>query len=356
MDNRPKIIINLDKIYKNVSIVIETLSKYNVDVSAVTKMHGADIHIVDTLYKAGIRRFGDSRLENLMNIKYDDAEKWLIRLPSISRVSDTVKYSTCSLISQKETAYALNEECIKQGKDYECILMADIGDLREGCFEKEDLLDTALYINSLSNIKLKGIGTNLTCYGGVLPSEENLSYLVSLKDMIEDKLGISLEVVSGGNSTSYTLFREDRPVNGITNLRIGDTLYLGRDCTYRKHIDSMIKDAFILEAEIIEIKDKPSIPIGKRGMSALNTKAEFVDRGIRKRAILSVGKQDIDMDIFPLDEDMILLGGSSDHLIVDITDSKDSFKIGDSIRFYMYYTSIMRGFTSKYITKEFINE
>ena len=32
--------------------------------------------------EAGIKKFGDSRIENLENIKDLDAEKWLIRLPA----------------------------------------------------------------------------------------------------------------------------------------------------------------------------------------------------------------------------------------------------------------------------------
>ena len=75
---------------------------------------------------------------------------------------------------------------------------------------------------------------------------------------------------------------------------------------------------------------------------------------MRKRAILSVGKQDIDMDMFPLDKDTKILGGSSDHLIIDIPDSSRDYKIGDTFELYMYYTAALRAFTSKYVVKEFI--
>ena len=351
---KPTLKINLNKIYDNAKIVKNTLDKYNVDITSVTKLHCCNPVIVDTLMQAGINKFGDSRIDNLKNIKDIDAEKWLMRLPSISEAEEVVRYSDISLNSEYETVEALNEEAKIQNKVHDILLMFDVGDLREGYFDKKDIVDSAKRIKNLTNIRLRGGATNLTCYGGVFPDENNLTNLVKVNELLEDKLNTKLDIVSGGNSTSYTLFREDNPVKGVTNIRIGDTILFGRDCTYRSHIEGMNKDAFIIKAEIIEIKEKPSIPIGKRGFSALNSKPEFIDEGMRKRAILSVGKQDIDMDMFPLDKDTKILGGSSDHLIIDITDSSRDYKIGDTFELYMYYTAALRAFTSKYVVKEFI--
>ena len=351
---RPTVTVNLSKIYDNARIVRKTLAKYGVDVTSVTKMHQCNPEIVRTLIDAGIRRFGDSRLENLMNIQDLKAEKWMIRIPSMSLADETVRYADVSLNSELVTVKALNEAAKAQKKIHDILIMTDVGDLREGYFSVDETVENAVMMDSLSNINVIGIATNLTCYGGVLPDENNLTDLVNRKKLIEQAIGRKLDIVSGGNSTSYTLYREDRPVEGVTNIRIGDTIYLGRDDTYRTHIEGMHKDCFTMTAEIIEIKDKPSIPIGNRGMSALNTRPVFEDRGIRKRAILSVGKQDTDMDMFPFDENISILGGSSDHIIVDITDSTEDYRVGDTISFYMYYTSCLRAFTSKYTVKEFV--
>ena len=351
---RPTVTINLTKIYENAVTVRDTLAKYGVDVTSVTKMHSGNREIVKTLVDAGIKRFGDSRIENLMNYQDLPGEKWMIRIPSISLAEETVKYSDVSLNSEYETVKALNEAAKLQNTTHDILVMMDVGDLREGYFERSNALENAVKMNALSNINIRGVAANLTCYGGVLPDENNLTDLVERKEMIEDAIGKKLEIVSGGNSTSYTLYREDHPVKGITNIRIGDTIYLGRDDTYRTHIEGMNKDSFTMTAEIIELKEKPSVPIGKRGMSALNTRPEFPDHGTRKRAILSVGKQDTDMDMFPFDEKIHILGGSSDHIIVDITDSDNDYKMGDTISFYMYYTACLRAFTSKYTVKEFV--
>ena len=73
---------------------------------------------------------------------------------------------------------------------------------------------------------------------------------------------------------------------------------------------------------------------------------------IRRKILCAIGKQDIDFDtIYPLDKDLIILGGSSDHLILDGSDSKIDYKVGDIIKFDMYYVSILRAMTSEYVEK-----
>ena len=60
---------------------------------------------------------------------------------------------------------------------------------------------------------------------------------------------------------------------GITQLRIGDALYISDldDCfDYKVFSDD--DEAFTLQAEIIELKDKPSHPIGTIAVDAFGNK------------------------------------------------------------------------------------
>ncbi len=50
---------------------------------------------------------------------------------------------------------------------------------------------------------------------------------------------------------------------------------------------------------------------------------------------------------------ILMLGYSSDHSILDITDSIHSYHLGDIIDLIPGYFSLMRAFTSKYIQKSF---
>jgi predicted amino acid racemase len=146
--------------------------------------------------------------------------------------------------------------------------------------------------------------------------------------MIYHRFDHSLKYISGGNSTSYTLIYDKMFPETVNHLRIGDTFYFGRDMSRRTYIEGMQHDCFVLSCEIVEIKEKPSVPIGTQGYAALNTKPSFEDKGIRRRAICSVGRQDIDLDIIPHDSDIHVLGASSDHLLLDITDCDTNYKIG----------------------------
>lgn len=139
---------------------------------------------------------------------------------------------------------------------------------------------------------------------------------------------------------------------GINNLRLGESVLFGRERTNYEYLPGTSNDAFIMEAEIIESKEKPSMPIGKIGADSYGHVPVFTDRGIRKRAICALGRQDVDVEtMWPVDEGVEIIGASSDHLIVDVTDCEKEFKTGDKICFRLGYFAVMRAFTSKYVEK-----
>lgn len=357
---RPTVCINLRKISENARYIVDIAENNGISITAVTKMHRCDPKIVSALIKGGIHSFGDSRIENFKRIADLDVEKILIRIPSISQAEETVRYSTHSLISELETAKALSKEAVKQKKVYKLVVMFDVGDLREGYFDRADLLNDALAMDRLENIEIVGLGTNLTCHGGILPDKNNMQALASCAEALQKALGRKLSIVSGGNSTTFSYLHmhkgEDSFPSIINNIRVGDSILIGRDMISRQHNPAMHYDAFTLKAEVVELKTKPSVPIGKSGYAALNTKPVFEDRGMLRRMILSVGKQDIDLDITPFDEDLRILGASSDHLIIDATQSKINYHIGDVLSFKMQYTACLRAFTSDYVQKEYLSE
>ncbi|NLW70024.1 MAG: alanine/ornithine racemase family PLP-dependent enzyme [Eubacteriaceae bacterium] len=349
-----RLIIDINKIKDNARQILGECGGAGVSVAAVTKMHRADRLICEALLEAGIKILADSRIENLAKIADIPCEKWLIRIPALSECERVVDLADLSLNSEIAVIRELDKLAGIKGKTHGVLLMFDLGDLREGYFKEEDLLAAAKETLELKNIRLRGIGTNLSCYGGIKPTFENLSRLVAIARRIQKELSVKLDYISGGSSTSFSLVREGKLPEGINNLRIGDSILIGRDDLTRQYIPSMHSDCFVLECEIVEIKEKPSVPIGETGIAALNRLPVFTDKGIRKRAICSVGRQDIDTDMEPLDEKIELLEASSDHLLADITDCDKEYKIGDRLRFKMKYTSAMRAFTGEYIVREYI--
>jgi predicted amino acid racemase len=235
--------------------------------------------------------------------------------------------------------------------------MIDLGDLREGIFyENEDLIFEAVEeILQMSNINFYGIGVNLTCYGAIIPKHDNLSKLTSLAEKIENKFKIKLNMISGGNSSSIYLIEKRELPKGINNLRLGESFLLGNDTAYGTKLPGTTSDALILEAEIVELKEKPSLPIGEVGVDAFGQKPYYEDRGIIKRAIIAVGKQDTDIDSMePIDEKIDILGGSSDHIILDVTKSDKEYKVGDIVRFTLGYGGMLKTSTSPYVEKAYV--
>ncbi|MCG8570125.1 MAG: alanine/ornithine racemase family PLP-dependent enzyme, partial [Spirochaetes bacterium] len=97
-------------------------------------------------------------------------------------------------------------------------------------------------------------------------------------------------------------------------------------------------------------------PIGKIGQDAFGNVPVFEDKGKIKRVILNVGRQDVDPDgMIPLDKNLEILGASSDHLIVDISQSTKQYQPGDTLSFELSYGSLLRAMTSPYIKKKTIN-
>ncbi len=353
--NYPIVEIDTNKIKHNVEIIVNSCKDKGIKVAGVTKVFCGMPEIAKAYVDGGIDYLADSRVENLMKLKDFSQPKILLRLPMKSEAELVVEYADISLNSEIETIKALSEKALEKDKVHQIILMVDLGDLREGYYKEEDIYSAVEEILDLKGVRLIGIGTNLTCYGGVIPDDTNLGRLVKIGENIEEKYNIKLEIISGGNSSSLHLILEDKIVSGINNIRLGESLVLGRETAYGNKIEDTYEDAFQLVAEIIEVKEKPSIPTGKIGMDAFGKEPTFVDKGIIKRIIAAIGKQDVEFDtIIPLDKDISILGGSSDHLLLDGTESNINYKVGDTIRFNLSYGGILSTMTSEYVKKKII--
>ena len=86
-----------------------------------------------------------------------------------SQAAEVVRLFQCSLNSEPATIRALNAAAAQAGLIHQIILMVDLGDLREGIWP-DDLETTVQQVKGLGNIRLLGLGANLTCYGGVIPT------------------------------------------------------------------------------------------------------------------------------------------------------------------------------------------
>lgn len=330
----------------NVNMIQKLMDLHHVSGMAVTKVFCANEHLIDVINHSNIEYIADSKIENLKQI-HTNKPKVLLRIPELSRLDDTVRYADISLNSELEVIKGLDQAAANQNLKHKIILMFDIGDLREGIYYQTDYIDIVFEILKLKHIELLGIGTNLTCFGGVIPSQEVYQKLETIKTHIEEACNLQLNIISGGNSSSIQMLIDGTLPAFVNNLRIGEVLVLSRETAYGKHIDGMYDNVFELHAEIVELKVKPSYPEGELGVDAFGHKVSFEDKGMMQRAIIGIGRQDVDCENLISDDSMNILGCSSDHLIVEI--KKGDYKVGDKVTFKLNYAGILSLSTSRYI-------
>nr|MBP7279914.1 alanine racemase [Sedimentibacter sp.] len=334
---------------------------YGIKVAGIIKGFGGIPEGAEEMAKGGCYQIGSSRIEQLKDLKDRGFEMplLLVRIPMMCEIEDVVRYSDISLVSEKETLNLLNEEAKKQNKTYGVVLMYDLGDLREGVFLKEELIQLAQYVEyEMGNLYLEGIGSNLSCYGSVAPSNENLSQLAEAATEIEEKLGRRLNIISGGGTTTLPLMVRGGVPKKINHLRIGEGINNTQDLPlyWNINIEGLDPDVFILKAQIVELNEKPTHPIGQLLVNAFGDLPHYDDRGIRKRAIVALGNQDLgdSSRLVPRDKDMQVMGASSDHTILDIHDCKKQYKLGDIVEFNILYQAMLMTSLSDYVQKKII--
>lgn len=346
----------MKKLLHNAEEVLRLCKENHITSSiVVVKVMAGFLPVVQEISKYDFAYLGDSRLDNLVKYKDINKKKALLRLPAFSEVEQVVEFADLSLNSEIETIILLDEAAKKKNKVHEILLMFDLGDLREGIFYQDDYLPIIEKILSLKSIKLVGIGTNLTCYGGIIPTKKNLNLLVEIKNKIEAHFKIKLEIISGGNSSSFYLMEGHQIPKEINNLRYGEIMFMGRETAYGNFLPNLYPDAFKLQAQLIEIKTKPSYPIGEIGLNSFGEEPVITDKGIMKRGILAIGKQDVILDnLTPRDKNISIIGGSSDHLLVDLT--KSDVSLGDILDFDLNYPGLLYLMSSNYIEKIIVNK
>lgn len=348
----PRLEIDLEKIGHNARTLVEHLEKRGISVTGVTKATLGSAEIAAALLKAGVKRLGDSRIENIeaMRDRQPSAAMTLIRSPMLSQAQRVVRSADLSCNTEIDVIRKLSLEAQQAGCSHGVILMVELGDLREGIMPA-DLLDFIREVLSLPNIDFKGIGTNLACRSGVAPDARNMAMLTELAELIETTFAVQVEIISGGNSANLQWALSGAEIGRINDLRLGEAILLGCETLHRQPLDGLHTDAITLVAEVIEAKFKPTLPTGQIAQNAFGETSVVADRGLVTQAILAIGRQDTDPDGLLAPLGINVMGSSSDHLILE-SDS-DNLSVGTEVTFQLSYSALVRSMTSPFIAKNF---
>lgn len=357
----PKLQIDLRKIEENARLLTKLCAEQGIAVAGVVKGCGADPMVTRAVAAGGAAQLASSRLSQIKRIRgaCPGVPTMLIRIPMISEAAELVQCCDYSLQSEETVLRAVNEAALAQNTRHKVILMYDVGDLREGKTTHEEVLSQALLVErELPGLILAGVGCNLNCFGAIAPSRENLSDLVKLAEKIEAAIGRKLEIVSGGSTTSIPMMLREGLPRGINHLRVGEGILIAQDFKpiWDTEIPGLHLDTMVLEAEVVEAGVKPTRPKGQQSKNGFGVTPGYVDRGDRARAIAAVGAADLGevTQLIPVDGRVTVLGGSSDHIIVDTDACPDAYPVGSILQFRIAYQAMLYAFMSADVEKVYL--
>lgn len=355
----PRIEIHLDRIQHNATILVDRLRGLGISVTGVTKATSGSPEVAAVLVAAGVTSIGESRIENVERLRRSglSSHVTLIRSPMLSQVGRVVANADVSMNTEPTVIDALSGAAVAQERRHGVILMVELGDLREGILPA-DLAAVARRTVTLPGLELVGIGTNLACLSGVVPDSANMSRLSSLADALTLDLGRELAVVSGGNSANLDWAHGSAGVGRIDDLRLGESILLGREPLRRDPIDGLRLDAFTLVGEVIEAKAKDRRPTGTVAQAAFGSAPDSgpnagpdaaggTGPGTGTRVIVALGHQDVDPDGLTAPSGMTILGAGSDHLVLD--SGTHTPPAGSELRFQVDYRALLRAMTSPFV-------
>ncbi len=343
----------------NLAVISGWMNSHNASWTVVTKVLCGHAETINALQLMGVRSIGDSRLENIRIIEriVPEFETWYLRIPDLSSVPHVAALSDVSLNSELGTIRALNDEARGRKTTHRIVIMIELGDLREGILPGS-LLQFYEDVLSLSNIRVLGIGANLGCLAGVVPSIDQFTQLALYRELLELKFGCRLPIISAGSSVVLPLLLNGELPAAINHFRIGEAIFLGTDLVNGGTLPGLRDDAILLDAEIAEIKEKGLVPMGETAatqpfQSETTAGNDDIPPGARGyRALITIGQLDTDISgLTPVNPSYSIAGASSDVTVVNLGDDPDGLHVGDTLTFRVNYSALLRLMGSRYISK-----
>lgn len=346
-----------NKLQENYNYLDQLFKERDISWGVVSKLLCGNVIYLEELIRLGVTEIHDSRISNLKKIKKlnPSIQTVYIKPPSKRNIEKIVKYADISFNTEIYTIQLLSDESKRQNKIHGIIIMIEMGDLREGVLG-EELLSFYEQVFSLPNIEIRGIGTNLNCLSGVMPTQDKLIQLSLYKQLIEAKFNVVIPWVSGGTSVAVPLLLKNARPMAVNHFRIGEALFFAKNLFTGETFENMHNDVFKLYAEIIEITEKPNNPTGELGENVAGNTYE-IDENVdlsqtSLRAILDFGLLDMQPQyLSPTDESITIIDSSSDMTVIDISNSKNKYQVGDLVSFDLQYMGALYLLNSNYIEK-----
>jgi predicted amino acid racemase len=354
MKTYPELAVSLKALEDNARSLRERCDAAGLEVIPVLKGMRSAPEVVRACARGGLVHVADSRVENLVQLKADiaDVSRYvLIRPPMASQAEAAVRACDCVFVTERHTLAYLSDAARAAGRTVNVVPMIDVGDRSDG-IPPGQLVAFARYAMMLPGLHVAGVAASLGSFARVQATPRNHALLVRSAQVLRDQLSLACETVSTGGTVVLTLVEHGTMPVGVTQVRVGEALLLGTSTAEGRLIPWLRQDTAVLKAEIIELQEKQAEPEGlvRADMAGLGPRLRVSSKAMRRRAVLALGIVDTDIaGLTPMMDGAVVLGGSSDRVIVDVTDGETQVAPGDVLEFRLSYAALARAAASPYV-------
>ena len=324
----------------------------------VTKCCCSEEEIINLIFNSGVNEIADSNMSNFESLSSSLAGK-LQKSVIKTRLSDIKLIPSLSPHSRPERIFVSDETLLDALAEMpldicpDIMLIAEVGDFRDGFYTDQ----IPSICKNYSNLPITGIAANYACLSGKMPDIKDAQYLSQLAGKLKIK---DPPLVSLGGTVAYQLFNDNRfwdsdgPGEGSCNweLRCGEGIFLGCDPPTGKELAGFKQDAFTLFGEIIEIREKEYSESGNKGYNAVGDHGVAFKTGKRLNIVVDFGVLSAPAKYLrAVDNAVEIVGQTFDFSIVDITESKQKYKVGQHIGFVPSYGAVSHAMLNRYISK-----
>lgn len=326
----PELRIDIDAVGRNTETVVGLLSARGLDLVAVTKGCLGEPRVAAAMLAGGAIGIADTRDQNLQKLRaaLPEAELHRIYLPS---VAEPFEPGDITYVSSLESADAV-ATCGGTEGPRQVMVQMETGDQREGVPRKR-LLELALEIAGDPRLRLVGVSTNYGCLkGGPEGIRDSVETVAGAAAALR-AAGVSVDRVSGGNSSLLWLLVEGEELPAeVTELRCGEALLLGQDTLYYRPLPGCRRDACVVRAEVLE-------EYTRRG-----------PEGSAHRVVLGAGQQDLGSgSISFVEPGLREFGRSADYLVAEVEAGSVDTPVGAMVDMIPSYEALVAAWTSPYV-------
>jgi predicted amino acid racemase len=332
----PRIEIDLETLSHNAKCLRNLLTARKIEPMGVVKGVLGHPDVSRVFVEAGISKLGDSRIENLVRLRSLGLPAVLCCLtpPARFELPELVRSVDESYHCEPTTLEEMAKLCSSTQRSHRVVLLVNAGGARDG-IGPDEVVSVAKAITRSTWLRLSGIATHFGCPDAKPPTSGQLDEFLKVKLLIELALRRSLPVVSVGGSVSIPgACDRTSSERTITEIRVGEVLFLGTDWPDQLELEYLCKPAIRLFAEIV------ALPATRQSFS-------------KKVGVLNIGTRDLgERATLNRCQAGLLHGASGDLTLIDFNNPDST--VGEEILIDLSYDGLVNAMLSPYVEKLFV--